>query len=151
MVTFNGSGATAVPTAITATSVTVTIPAGATTGTITVTGGLGGTATSAGIFTVNQVPTGLTYTLTPAIYCAGTAIANNTPSSGGGTPTSYSVSPALPGGLSIDPVTGIISGTPTTTSAAANYVVTATNSCGSDYKNFKYYSYFSAFICYLCN
>ncbi|MDQ6471272.1 T9SS sorting signal type C domain-containing protein, partial [Flavobacterium sp. LHD-80] len=43
----------------------------------------------------------------------------------------YTVSPALPGGLSLDGSTGAISGTPTGSSAAANYVITATNSCGS--------------------
>ena len=83
LVTFNGSGATAVPTGITTTSVTVTIPPGATTGTISVTGGLGGTATSAGIFIVNQVPPGLTYTSNSSVYCLGITIANNNPSSGG--------------------------------------------------------------------
>jgi len=46
-------------------------------------------------------------------------------------PGSYSISPALPAGLSIDASTGIISGTPTTITAASNYVVTATNSGGS--------------------
>ena len=134
LVTFNGSGTTAVPTAVTATSVTVTIPAGATTGTITVTGGLGGTGTSAGSIIVNQPPTGLTYTLNSPVYCEGILIANNNPSSGGDPVVSYSVSPALPAGLSLDPVTGIISGTPTTATAAANYTVTATNSCGATTK-----------------
>ena len=75
-------------------------------------------------------PSALTYTLNTPSYCVGTAIADNNPSSGGGTPTSYSVSPALPAGLSIDAVTGIISGTPTTASIATNYTVTASNSCG---------------------
>ena len=44
-----------------------------------------------------------------------------------GTPTGYSVSPALPAGLSINATTGVISGSPTTTSAINTYVVTATN------------------------
>jgi hypothetical protein len=38
----------------------------------------------------------------------------------------YSVSPALPSGLSLDTATGIISGTPTTATASATYTVTAT-------------------------
>jgi hypothetical protein len=43
----------------------------------------------------------------------------------------YTVSPALPPGLSLHPTTGIITGTPTTALAAATYVITATNSTGS--------------------
>jgi hypothetical protein len=42
----------------------------------------------------------------------------------------YSVSPTLPGGLSINSSTGTISGTPTVTSSATDYVVTATNAAG---------------------
>ena len=59
---------------------------------------------------------GVAYTLTPTIT---------------GTVTSYAISPALPAGLSIDPTSGIISGTPTATSAQTTYTVTATNSGGS--------------------
>jgi uncharacterized repeat protein (TIGR01451 family) len=43
---------------------------------------------------------------------------------------SYSVSPALPSGLSLNTTTGVISGTPTVVSANATYTVTATNSGG---------------------
>lgn len=39
----------------------------------------------------------------------------------------YSVSPALPAGLSINSSTGTISGTPSVTSSATDYVITATN------------------------
>ena len=44
---------------------------------------------------------------------------------------SYSVSPALPMGLVIDAKRGVISGTPTVSSAKAVYTVTATNAGGS--------------------
>ena len=67
----------------------------------------------------------------PATYTKGTAITINTPTSGGGPVASYSISPALPAGLSFDASTGIISGTPTVVSAATNYTVTATNTGGS--------------------
>jgi sugar lactone lactonase YvrE len=43
----------------------------------------------------------------------------------------YRVSPALPSGLSIDRITGIISGTPTSLSAEKEYAITATNAGGS--------------------
>ncbi len=44
----------------------------------------------------------------------------------------YSISPALPAGLSLNDSTGVISGTPTVATAATNYVVTASNANGSD-------------------
>jgi hypothetical protein len=44
-----------------------------------------------------------------------------------GTSIIYSISPALPSGLSLNALTGVISGTPTTMSARKSYVVTATN------------------------
>ena len=44
---------------------------------------------------------------------------------GGGTPAlSYSISPPLPTGLSIDTTTGAITGTPSVTSTATTYTVT---------------------------
>ena len=45
--------------------------------------------------------------------------------------TGYQVSPVLPAGLSFDPATGSISGTPNVISAATNYTITATNVSGS--------------------
>lgn len=74
-------------------------------------------------------PSSLSYS-TPVMYTENTAITNNVPAVTG-TVTSYSILPALPAGLSLDPVTGVISGTPTEVSAAANYVVTASNGAGS--------------------
>jgi len=76
-------------------------------------------------------PSSLSYSLNPATYTINTAIASNTPSHSGGKPSSYSVSPSLPAGLSLNKTTGVISGTPTAVTTNANYVVTATNSAGS--------------------
>jgi hypothetical protein len=48
-----------------------------------------------------------------------------------GAVTSWSVQPALPAGLSIDPVTGVISGTPTAANSSTKYTITATNAGGT--------------------
>jgi sugar lactone lactonase YvrE len=86
--------------------------------------------------TINPVPAPSISYATPHLYTVGTAITNLTPTNTGGVvPGSgsyiYSVSPALPAGLSINPTTGVISGTPTQVSAATNYTITATNEGGS--------------------
>lgn len=73
-------------------------------------------------------PSGLSYS-SPQTYTVGTAIAALSPTVTG-TVTSYGVSPALPAGLAIDAVTGVISGTPTAPGKGI-YTVTATNAGGS--------------------
>ena len=75
-------------------------------------------------------PSNLTYATNPAQYTQGFAIAPNVPSNSGGAVSGYAVSPALPAGLSVSPTTGIISGTPTAVSAAASFIVTASNAAG---------------------
>jgi hypothetical protein len=69
----------------------------------------------------------------PVTYTNGTAIANNSPNPTGGTPTSYQiVAGILPSGLSIDPTTGIISGTPSAaTSGAVSITIRGSNATGS--------------------
>jgi len=92
----------------------------------------GGSATAILNITVNDAtPSALAYSSNPVVYVKGTAIAANTPSSSGGAVVSYAVSPALPAGLSLSNSSGVISGTPTASTATANYVVTATNTGGS--------------------
>lgn len=76
-------------------------------------------------------PSALSYSSSPVTYTKGTAITANTPTSSGGAVTSYVVSPALPAGLTLNPSTGVISGTPTVATPTASYTVTATNSGGS--------------------
>jgi hypothetical protein len=51
--------------------------------------------------------------------------------SGGTVPLTYSVSPALPTGLSISPTIGAVTGTPTTIGPAAAYTVTVTDANGA--------------------
>lgn len=80
-------------------------------------------------------PSGLTYTNNSPTYIQGVSITANSPSSTGGAISSYSVSPALPSGLSLDTATGVITGTPTAVTAQATYTVTATNITGSTQRN----------------
>lgn len=77
-----------------------------------------------------QAPSGLSYA-TPVSYSTGTAITPNTPTIGGGAVATWSITPALPSGLSFDTTNGVISGTPTAVTSAANYTVTASNASGS--------------------
>lgn len=75
-------------------------------------------------------PPSITYA-TPQVYTTTISISPLVPTNTGGTPTSWLVSPALPAGLTLDPSSGNITGTPTAASAATNYTVTATNDGGS--------------------
>jgi len=99
--------------------------------TITATNSGGSTDASVSIAVNDIAPSALTYFSNPVTYAKDTAITNNTPSSSGGAVVFYAVSPALPTGLTLNTSSGIISGTPTTLIAAADYTVTATNTGGS--------------------
>jgi hypothetical protein len=65
----------------------------------------------------------LAYSQNPASYTVGVAIAPNVPSGAG--PATYSVSPPLPAGLSLDTGTGLISGAASVAALTAQYTVTA--------------------------
>jgi hypothetical protein len=78
---------------------------------------------------VTTAPSDLSYPTAPT-FAVGTTIAPLTPTVSGNV-TTYSVSPALPAGLSLNTSTGVISGTPTSAAAKANYTVKATNAGGS--------------------
>lgn len=93
---------------------------------LTACGGGGGPAGNTAI----QAPSSLTYGNNPAVYTKGASIPDNAPSSSGGKVASYSVSPALPTGLSLDPTTGVISGTPAVLAPISSYTVTAANAGG---------------------
>lgn len=110
---------------------TPTVTSAATTYTVTATNDSGSTTVNISITVLIAAPSSLSYPTNPATYTNGTAITDNTPTFGGGTPDSYSILQALPGGLSFNTTTGTISGTPTAISSATNYTITATNSSGS--------------------
>ncbi len=90
-------------------------------------GGGGGGSTPV----VVQAPTALSYSTNPAVYIKGVAISPNNPTSSGGAVTSYSLSPALPAGLSLSATAGTLTGTPTVAAVATAYTVIASNSGGS--------------------
>lgn len=77
-------------------------------------------------------PNNFTYSSADNNYSRNIKITTLTPSIQGGNVTSYSISPTLPTGLSFNPLTGVISGTPTVSSADQTYTITATNSGGTD-------------------
>lgn len=84
------------------------------------------TAPPAGV----TAPSQLSYSSATVVYQKDVAITANTPSVTG-TVNSYSVSPALPSGLLLNPATGVITGTPSMPTSQADYVITATNNQGS--------------------
>ena len=90
-----------------------------------------GTVTATVVITVNVAPPASLSYNTPNIYTTGTTITPLNPSSTGGPITQYTIGPSLPAGLTIDPTTGIISGTPSAVSSQTSYTVTGTNASGT--------------------
>ncbi|MDM0053507.1 kelch repeat-containing protein [Variovorax sp. J22R115] len=78
-----------------------------------------------------EPPANLGFENQDAIYTIGQPIPPNHPSVEGGDVSSFTVQPALPDGLVIDPLTGVISGTPNRLAAPASFTATASNSAGS--------------------
>jgi len=76
-------------------------------------------------------PDGLDYLHRSVVYVVNTPITPNMSIATGGEITQYSVSPALPAGLVIDPQTGVITGTPTIVTPSAVYTVTGANNVDS--------------------
>jgi CSLREA domain-containing protein len=108
----------------------------ATTYTVTVTDKNGAMATNTFILTVNAAVTA-TLQVTQASLTKSFAITPFTPVQGsGGTPSlSYSVSPGLPSGLSLNASNGAVSGTPSVTSMVTTYTVTVTDANGATASN----------------
>ena len=72
------------------------------------------------------------YSTSPAVYVVGQAIAPNGPLNVSGVASGFTVTPALPAGLSMDPTTGIITGTPSAASPDTQYTITASFPAGQD-------------------
>lgn len=88
-------------------------------------GGGGGGGTSSGL-----APTTVTYATTSMSIRTDEPIAPNLAVVTGGAPTSWSVDPALPAGLSLDAADGTLSGTPTAANPSTVYTITCANGAG---------------------
>ncbi|BDU77148.1 putative Ig domain-containing protein [Mesoterricola sediminis] len=129
-----------------------TITAGAAANQVTFTSGSAGTAGAAGSMTVTckvtsaakvsttgsatipvlaVVPSGLTYAASPVEGYVNVPLTIAPPTFAGDAVQAFSVAPALPDGLTLNALTGAITGKPTTVTAPKTYVITATNSGGT--------------------
>jgi hypothetical protein len=109
---------------------TPTVAAAAANYTVTATGP-GGNGSTVVSVTVQFAAPSITYIRSTIAALRNASITPDTAVSSGGPVTVYHVSPALPAGLSLDSVSGILSGTPTVVAASANYTVTAQGPGGS--------------------
>ena len=82
--------------------------------------------------TVNEPLPVIVYSPNTFTESVGTAMTPVSPTIYAGTVDSYSVSPSLPSGLTLNTANGTISGTPTAVASSASYTVTATNTAGTD-------------------
>ncbi|MEN9299012.1 MAG: hypothetical protein RLZZ429_1325, partial [Bacteroidota bacterium] len=90
------------------------------------------TTTSFSLEVVNPVPLNLAYNPSSQTVRRNTAITNMLPTATGGPIDIYTISPSLPAGLTINPTTGIISGTLTAqVTGSVTYTITGSNSGGS--------------------
>ncbi len=95
----------------------------------------GGTATATVAITVNAAAVAvpiINISATTVTATVGTAIADISITSSGGAVASYGIAPDIGNGLLFDATTGTISGTPTAVAEAISYIITATNSGGTD-------------------
>ncbi len=108
---------------------TPTAVAASTTYTVTATNS-GGSAAFGVSITVNDTAPSISYGVGLLPTTVGVAVQTLTPTNTGGAVVAWTVSPALPPGLTLGASDGSISGTPTAEAAPGSYVVTAVNSGG---------------------
>lgn len=90
----------------------------------------GESETTLTISVLDPAPTNFRYAVNPAVYTLGVPAPVNAPQMRSGSATSFTVSPALPAGLSLNPSTGTIRGVPVALSPMQSYVVVARGSGG---------------------
>jgi len=105
---------------------------GLTSGTYTVTATDANGCQVSQAFTITTIPDpNITYPQSTYTLFSGNAI-TITPSNSGGAVNSWTINPALPTGLSINPSTGVISGTPANGFNNTTYTITGTNGSCTD-------------------
>jgi len=109
---------------------TPTVVSGSATDTIIATGP-GGTGRATVTIAVVDTAPSIAYRTNPATYAKSVAIIPDSVLSTGGGITGFAVNPALPTGLTLNPTTGIVSGTPTALTVSAADTVTATGPGGT--------------------
>lgn len=77
-------------------------------------------------YTSGLPPADFTYSTNPAVYPSGSPIATNSPV-GLTSPSAFSISPAIPGGMSFNASTGVITGTPGAATVPTLYTITCTD------------------------
>lgn len=107
--------------------------AAVTTYTVTATDAAGAATSRTFDLTINVAPSATGTVISSKTLTAGTAAIAFTPLTltGGTPPYAYSVSPALPGGLTLNSGTGTISGTPAAAVISTNYTITGTDAVGA--------------------
>ncbi len=108
---------------------TPTVVSAVSTYTVTASNAVGSGSTTLSL-RVNDIKPAPSYTPSSVVWIKGNAV-SIAPANSGGVAQSWSITPALPTGLSFNPTSGAISGTPTLLSAASSYTITASNSAGS--------------------
>lgn len=96
----------------------------------------GGTGTAPVTIKVNAIPVvapNITYPLSMVAYIQNQGITALLPTNTGGLPTSYTSDVALPQGLSLNPLTGAITGLPTAVYSPTAVTITAVNTGGGSH------------------
>jgi hypothetical protein len=98
----------------------------------------GGSTTASFKLTVNRIaPSNLKYNDSIVVAMRTITNLNSTPTNTGDGITSYSITPSLPTGVSLNTLTGKISGIPTVILTPTIYTITGTNNGGSTTASFK--------------
>ncbi|HAO99450.1 MAG TPA: hypothetical protein DCQ83_05345 [Fibrobacteres bacterium] len=110
---------------------TPTVPAGPVSLTVTATNGVDQSSASLSIEVIGE-PSSIAYSRPSIVAIRNVAIDPDTVTFVGAPMNTFTINPALPAGLNLNPSNGLINGTPTVVSALTNYVVTGSGPGGTD-------------------